>query len=98
MVKIKTTASGLKQIEAILLTTAILFIGLGATTTEQAIEDKGNTTLYMMGIGLILVGVLLVVIYIYVEKNDDAPDNGDIDAAIKDTEPKPPTETKPPTG
>jgi hypothetical protein len=72
MVGVATTDGGLKKIEAALLGAALLLVGLGASTVGTAMET-GNTTAYLMSIGLILVGLLCGGLYIYVDKKDEAP-------------------------
>jgi len=89
MVGVAKTDSGLKKIETALLTAALLLVGLGASTVEAAMTS-GNTTSYLMSIGLVVLGLVCGALYIYVDKKTGAPDNGDIDAVVKDTEPKPP--------
>lgn len=84
---------GIKKIEAALLLVAIMLLPLGVVSLQDAM-DSGDTTKYLMSMGLIIVGAVCGILYLYVEKatpkskEEEEEVDEDADAAEEETKVK----------
>ncbi len=81
--KLQASADNIKKIEALFITAALVFLPLGM---DMVTESSGDTTKFLMGICLTVVGVLCGAVYIWVEKSnpDDDEDEKETKKVDKD--------------
>lgn len=87
MVELKVSSvSTLRKIEAALLSIILVIITPSTAIALLGAVQSGNVTQYLMTLGLIIVGVVLILVYTYIDAKtpDEEKEDPDIEAALEE--------------